>query len=282
MTRTRARRGVTLVELLIAMVVVSVLAAAMTKLMVANSRAAEVVAAERDARGVSRASINLLESELRMVDPRGIVTPTDSARLTVNEPYAWGLVCGTSGGSTVIATLPSFEFPANYETPGHAGWAWRDNTTSQYVYETGTMIASGTASVCTTTKISNFIGNGGYVIAVPASASTVAPGTVAFLYRRIQYSLASSTTYPGRIGLFRKAGANGTPEELAAPFSSGSRFRYYLRNDLLPGDSIPTFLDDIRGVQFRLNGESVRQARASTDVARAPFVTAVFFQNRPS
>jgi prepilin-type N-terminal cleavage/methylation domain-containing protein len=278
---TYSRRGVSLIELLIAVTVVTIIAASMTKLMVTNSRADEVKNAQREARGVSRASINLLESELRMVDPFGVIAPTDDSTLTVRVPYAFGLVCVGTGGGATVSFLPSFELSGSLNTGGHAGWAWRD-VTSAYVYEATTTISAGSASTCTTAQISNYTAEGGVVAAFPAPSATIKPGTVAFAYRLMTYSLRESTTYPGRRALYRTAGAGGAPEELAAPFSTTSRFRFYIGNDLLPTDTIPTFLDNLRGIQFVLNGESVLQARSSASVARAPFVTAVFFQNRPS
>ncbi len=276
-----SRRGVSLIELLVAIIVVSIIAASMTQLVVTTSRADEVKNAAREARGVSRAAINLLESELRMVDPFGVIAPTNDSTLTVRVPYAFGMVCQGTGGGAVVSFLPSFELSASFNTPGHSGWAWRDPT-SKYVYEATTTIGSGSASTCTAAQIDNYASGGGVVAAFPAPSLNIEPGAIAFAYRLMTYSLRESTTYPGRKGLFRTAGANGVPEELAAPFSTTSRLRFYSGNDLIATDTVPTFLDNLRGIQFVLNGESVRTPRASSSVARAPFVTAVFFQNRPS
>lgn len=278
----RSRRGVSLIELLIAITVVSIIAASMTKLLVTNSLADEVKNAQREARGVSRAAINLLESELRMVDPFGVIDPTNDSTLTVMVPYAFGMVCVGNSGGTEISFLPSFEFSSALDTPGHTGWAWRSPITSQYVYEATTTIGAGSTSTCTTAQIANYVADGGVVASFPAPSVDLDPGTIAFAYRQMTYSLRESTTFPTRRALYRTAGPNGTPEELAAPFGTASKFRFYILNDLFPTDAPPTFLDQLRGVQFVLNGESIRTPRSSTGVARAPFVTAVFFQNRPS
>jgi hypothetical protein len=268
--------------LLFAMIVVLIVAAAASSIILSNSRGNEVRTADRDARAVSRAAINLLESELRMVDPFGVLAPTDATTLTARVPYAFGVVCLSDGSGTTVSLLPSFELPASLTVDGHTGWAWRDPT-GMYVYESTTSLASGSAGNCTAAQVTDFSGLGGRIVSLPAASTTpVAAGSIVFLWRQLQYSIANSTTYPGRLGLFRTAGANGTPEELAAPFSAGSRFRFYIMNQLTPSDAAPTFLDNLRGIQFQLNGESVRQPRTASDVARAPFVTAVFFQNRPS
>ena len=275
------RGGVSLIELLIAITVVGIIAAAMTRLLLSNSRSTEVRNAERDARAVSRAAINLLESELRMVDPFGVIAPTNDSTLTVRAPYAFGTVCSaTVGAGSAISTLPSAELPASLVVPGRRGWAWRD-ATGAYVYESGTSLAADGPADCVAAGVA-VVPGGRVVYATPLTSGPPTPGSIIFLYRQLTYSLRASNTFPGRRGLFRTVGANGTPEELAAPFSAGSRFRFYIMNQLIASDTVPTFLDNLRGVQFILNGESIRQPRTSSDVARAPFLTSVFFQNRPS
>lgn len=277
----RTRRGVSLIELLIAITVVGIIAASMSRLLLSNSRSTEVRNAGRDARAVSRAAINLLESELRMVEPFGVIAPTNDSTLTVLAPYAFGMVCIAGPGGTAMMVLPSYDDPPSGGADGHAGWAWRDGNSS-YFYEPSTSVASDSPASCTTNGVNPIAG--GRVVGVPAptGASTVPAGSVAFLYRQLTYSLRNSTAFPGRLGLYRTAGANGTPEELAAPFDTTSRFQFYIMNQLTPSATPPTFLDEIRGVQFQLHGQSIRRPRLSSDYARAPFVTAVFFQNRPS
>jgi prepilin-type N-terminal cleavage/methylation domain-containing protein len=275
------RRGVSLVELLIAITVLGILAAAMTRLLVSNSKADETTSAAREARGVSRSAMNLLETELRMAEPAGVISPTDDSTITVRAPFAFGLVCAASGGGSTVAMLPSADLPSSLSVTGYSGWAWRDNT-GGYVYESTTTIGSGSSATCTAANITPLTSDGGRVVSLPAPSGTVAVGAVAFLYRQITYSLRESTTYPGRRALFRTAGANGSPEELAGPFSTGSRFRWYLNGETLVQDTLPTFFDDLLGVQFVLNGESVLTPRNASAPMRAPFTTAVFFQNRPN
>lgn len=275
----RHRRGVSLIELLVAITVVGIIAASTTKLLLSNARSTEVRNAERDARAVSRSAINLLESELRMVDPFGVIAPTNDSTLTVLAPYAFGVVCIAGPGGTAMAVLPSFDDPASGGAQGHAGWAWR-GPNGNFIYEPSTSVGSDSPSACTSNGVTPVAG--GRVVGLSAPSDTVPVGRIAFLYRQVTYSLRESTTFPGRRALFRTAGANGVAEELAAPFSTDSRLRFYVLNNLVPSDTVPTFLDHVRGIQFQLHGESIRRPRTSSDVARAPFVTAVFFQNRPS
>lgn len=278
----RTRRGVSLIELLIAITVVGIIAASMSRLLLSNSRSTEVRNAGREARAVSRAAINLLESELRMVEPFGVIAPTDPTTLTVLAPYAFGVVCsGTVGSGAAVSMLPSLELPSSLVVPGHSGWAWRDHT-GRYIYEAGTALASDGPADCIANSVSVVSPGGLVVYATPLTGGPPTVGSIAFLYRQLTYSLRQSTVFPGRLGLYRTVGANGTPEELAAPFDTTSRFQFYIKDQLVPSATPPTFLDEIHGVQFQLHGQSIRRPRLASDYARAPFVTAVFFQNRPS
>lgn len=275
------RRGVSLVELLIGMVMTAILTGAMTKVLISNSRSDERGDANRDARNVSRAAINMLSSELRMAEPAGVIAQTDDSTLTVREPYAFGLVCAASGSGTTVAFLPSADLPSSLTVAGHAGWAWRDST-GAYRYEATTTESAGNSATCTAVNITPLTASGGRVVSLPAPSAGVAVGSVAFLYRQVTYSLRASTSLPGRRGLFRTAGANGTPEELAAPFASTSRFRWFILDNAVPQDTLPTSLVDLRGVQFGLNGESRVTIRGATNPSKAPFSTSIFFQNRPN
>ena len=106
-------------------------------------------------------------------------------------------------------------------------------------------------------------------------------GAIAFLYREITYSLRASTTAPGKRALFR-AIPGGVPEELAAPFGETARFRWHILADPIAQDTLPTDFEDLRGVQFVLPGESRRVVQMTGQVAKTPFTTSIFFQNRPN
>ena len=276
----RNRRGVSLVELLIAITVISFLGVSMVKLLRTNALATEHDDLAREARSVSRAGLNLLESELRPIEPDGIISPTNSTTLTMREPYAFGVICSISGGTT-IALLPSSELPSSLVVGGKAGWAWR-NTAGLYEYEVTTTLGNGTASTCTAQNITPLTAQGGKVITTAApTVGTPKIGAIAFLYRQITYSISASTSAPGKLALFRTEGG-GTPTELAAPFGATARFRWYILDEITPSDTLPTELRDLRGVQFVFPGESRRTVRMSGQVASTPFTTSIFFQNRPN
>ncbi len=276
----RSRRGVSLIELLIAITVLGIITAAVTQLLISESRSNEVSDAAREARGVSRSAINLLESELRMAEPGGLIAPTDDSTITIREPYAFGVICSAFSSATVLTLLPSIDFSGT-AAAGHGGWAWRD-ATGGYVYETNTSVGTEGTADCTAAGLATFSGGTTVGLSGASGGTLPAEGAIGFLWRQMTYSIRTSVAYPGRRGLFRTAGANGAAEELASPFSEGSRFRWYILNDSVPGDTLPTDLTDVRGIQFVLNGESARAPRTSGAPLQAPFSTSIFFMNRPN
>ena len=142
------RAGTSLIELMIALVVLAAFASTMTVIIVNNSKSDESNDARREARGVARSAINLLESEVRMAEPDGVIAPTNDSTITYRQPFAFGLVCANTGGNVTIAMLPSADLPSNLTVSGYTGWAYRD-TTGTYQYQPNTTIASGTAATCT-------------------------------------------------------------------------------------------------------------------------------------
>jgi type II secretory pathway pseudopilin PulG len=273
------RAGTSLIEMMIALVVLAAFASTMTLLIVNNSRSDESNDARREARGVARSAINILESELRMAEPAGVITPTDDSTITFNQPFAFGLVCANAGNVT-IAMMPSADLPSNLTVAGYTGWAYRD-ATGTYQYQPDASITSGSSATCTASPSFITAPTGGRYVQVAAVAGP-ANGNIAFLYRQITYSLRASTALPGRRGLFRTAGANGTPEELAAPFAADARFRWYLKDNPVVQDTVPTFFDDLSGVQFVLTAQSINTPRNSSVPMQAPFTTSIYFQNRPN
>ncbi len=276
----KRRAGTTLVELMVVVMIVAILAGAMTRLVISNSRYDEGTDARREARGVARSALNILESEVRMAEPAGLTTPIDDSTITLRQPYAFGLVCDTAAAGITIALLPSADLPSSLSVSGHAGWAWRDST-GAYRYQATPTISSGVASTCTGVSITPLTASSGRVVLVP-KVSGMTIGSVAFLYRQLSYSLRASSALPGRRALYRTAGANGTPEELASPFNNNARFRWYILDSAAASDTLPTDLVDMRGIQFVLTAESRLTPRGASAPVRSPFTTAIFFQNRPN
>lgn len=294
-TRMIARRGMTLAEVMIALVLIGIVGAMFTKMLVAQGRFFNAQYGQRSARSVSRAPMNVLLSELRMVQDRGGVADAaaDGKRLRLKVPYRFGVICGTAGGATVASVLPvDSAVSATY-----AGWAWRavDGSYTELV-ATEPLGADSLRDVtglageatCTAARIHKPIVNTaadtktGRVLELrPASAAaaTIAP---VFLWQYVAYEFKASAAYPGRIGLYRIE-ADGTASakelELMAPFDTSARFRFFVPGQDTSQIAVPASLADIRGLDLMLNGAAGGTPSAGTPPAVNRLTTAVFFKN---
>ncbi|HEX5632085.1 MAG TPA: hypothetical protein VFX50_02620, partial [Gemmatimonadales bacterium] len=166
------------------------------------------------------------------------------------------------------------------------GFAVRDPLTGQLsYYMNNTPATTGSTGVCTSAPASMTIMPGGLVLQMNGTVSPApAVATPIYLIRFLEYEFAPSVEVPGRTALWRRqlnqAGAAVRTEELAAPFDTTSRFRFYILNDRVPSDTVPTFLANLRGIEFLLSGESEGTARGRTAPEQANLSTSIFFLNR--
>jgi prepilin-type N-terminal cleavage/methylation domain-containing protein len=284
------RRGFTLTEVIVCVVILGLLGTALTRLMLAQSRLFALQRAKRDARNIGRQSMNLLFSDLRMVhdgaDAPGSVRIASPETLEVRVPYAMGLVCGNNGSATTVSMLSadsSVQAMAKY-----AGYAWRDHVSTHYTYVGGDTISnspvtSSSFSLCGTTaqiKVDTVSGRTwGLLDLKPLSVqAALQPGAPVFLYQDITYYFAASVAYPGRTGLFRLVGGR-TPDELVAPFDSTARFKFFVRNTDTSTVNPPAILDSLVGVSLLLTGSSPSDMPGRRDKSRME--TAVLFRNHP-
>jgi prepilin-type N-terminal cleavage/methylation domain-containing protein len=282
--RAACRRGYSLAELLVGMVLLGIISTLFTRLLLSQSRFFDLQSASNSARNVSRGPINRIVSDLRMVEAEGGVIAATTSAITVRVPYAIGVVCSTQGSpsETEVTLLPVDS--VMYNAPGFYGYAWRDNSTGHYSYvETdawvGDKIVSG---ACTTAGITNLT-NGPRIALKPGLPTAATLGTPVMLFRRVKYEFASSVIVPGRIGLFRTVlNPNGsqTSEELSAPFASTASFGFYTLGSNAPSSVPPADLTTLRGFELHLDGMSEGKASGKTVPTTTPFTTAVFFKNR--
>ncbi len=112
----RARGGFTLVEVLVALVISTLLAAVVFQMMSGQSRIVATQSAKEEAQQNVRGALEVISSELRGAVPAGILS-ADAQALTFMQPRMWGLVCG-GAGNTVTALFPTTG--AIVPTPGEA------------------------------------------------------------------------------------------------------------------------------------------------------------------
>jgi hypothetical protein len=266
------------------------------KMLVAQGRFFNEQYGQRSARSVSRAPMNFLLSELRMVQDHGGVAAAqaDGKRIRLKVPYRFGVLCGTAGGATVASMLPvDSTVSATY-----AGWAWRTTSgsytevvasaplgadslrdvtglageatcTAAYIHKTVVTIAGGATRV-------------GRVLELrppSAAAPTISP---VYLWQFVAYEFKPSTAYPDRIGLYRVQ-ADGTPAasevELMAPFDTSARFRFFVAGVEDSQPDVPADLTTIRGLELVLNGAAGAPASVHSKPAVNRVTTAVFFKN---
>lgn len=274
---TGRRRGVTLVELLVSLVVMAIIGTALTRMTMSQARFFSQFAAKRGARSATRGAMGMMLADLRMVDPTSGIESVSSTSIQVKAPYAFGIACHTTGTTTYISLFPTDS--AMYDGATFSGYAWRDSTTGNYVYDTVATIAASTTSKCTPDSVSVLSGRA-QVVAVTSSLAAPPIGAPVFLYQRLRYSISNSSAVPGSLGIWRTVVATNTTEEVVAPFKNPSSIRFYVLNRDTAQTPVPT-LNQIRGFEISLTGASQNmiEGRASNDSEQV--TTAVFLKNRP-
>jgi prepilin-type N-terminal cleavage/methylation domain-containing protein len=297
--RLMHRRGFTLVELMLSLIVATIVGGALVRMTLAQARFMDQQEAWRDARRVSRSGVNRLISDLRMLETGGGVEAAVAGGqdFTVRVPYAFGIMCSTTGALTTVSLLPVDS--AMFAAPGFSGFAWRNNTTGAYTYQTAAVSLTnpGTSANCTAAVPATIhAGTGGALPsingspagkvinlggAVPLVAAGGPPvGSIFFLFRRVRYEFKNSVAIPGRIGLWRTALTGGATEELASPFNNTARINFYVLNAATAQSAVPAPLSNIRGLELVLDGMSERTPGGSTAPKTANVTTSVFFENR--
>lgn len=273
---TNRRRGVTLAELLVSLVIIAIIGAALTKLTMSQARFFSQFAAKRSARSATRGAMGMMLADLRMVDPKSGIESATSTSIQVKAPYALGVACHTSGTTTYVSLFPADS--AMFAGAAFSGYAWRDSTSGNYVYDTVASIAASTASKCTADSVAVLAGRG-QVVAITSSMAAPPVGAPVFVYQELRYAIRNSAAVPGSLGIWRTVVATGAVEEIVAPFKNPSSFRFYVMNTDTAQTPVPT-LNTIRGFEISLTGASpnIIEGRSSSDSEQV--TTAVFLRNR--
>lgn len=278
----RARRGFTLIELLVGVVIFAIIGALFTKLLTIQGRFFDRQGMGNAARNVSRASLNRVVSDFRMIETSSGVIAATPTSLTVRIPFAIGVMCQNANGGSALSLLPVDS--TTYVNADYYGYAWRNFQTGAYSYvEGGSTKEVGDPASCAGVSIT-MVPNGRTVIVKPPLPAFAGLGTPVFLYSRVRYEFKASTAVPGKLGLYRTSIANNgaeTSEELVAPFAATAGWKFFTLN----GGNVatvdpPANLADLRGLELHLDGLSEYVVAGSATNEQAPFTTAVFFKNR--
>jgi len=278
----RTRRGFTLVELLVGLVIFAIIGALMTKLITIQGRFFDRQGMGNAARNVSRASLNRVVSDFRMIEASGGVIAASPTSITIRVPFSIGVVCKNANGGTVVTLLPADS--TMYANAAYYGYAWRNFTNGVYSYvEVGSSRDVADAANCTAVNIT-MVPGGKIVLLKPALPANAGLGTPVFLISHVRYEFKASVAVPGKLGLWRTVIAqngNETAEELVAPFANTAKWKFYtLNGGAVPADLPPADLTTLRGLELHLDGTSEYIAPGQVSTENAPFTTAVFFKNR--
>ena len=288
--RVDGRRGVSLMEMLVALTISVGIGAAILSLLLTSIRFSERNEAQRSARLTGQSAINALVNDLRLVDPSWGIEAASATAVQVKSPYALGIVCDTTGQlSVVILPVDSTSFAA----PGYSGFAWRSSGGTYTAIAGGTMTTSaGSPPSCAAAGVQVFPAPAGApnqktinVVIGGTSRSGIGIGTVVMLYRRARFFFAASAQdgLTDRTALWRDyLDDNGAAAELIAPFDASAGFGFYLAGSGLAQGTAPGTLSTIRGLQLRLPGESDRILPHRTTPEQVDMTTAVFFLNAAS
>jgi len=267
------RRGFTIIELIVGMTVMAMLGVALTQILINDSRFVSRQEAMLTARQVARAGMNGLLAELRMVSDSGLVSATPDS-VTVRVPYAFGMACQSTGSFTYVSLAPPDSLA--YAAAVANGVAWR-TAAGSYSRVTGITVGSTSDTTQCSADGIRVIASGDVKTISPAT--TIASGSIIYLYQDLTYRFFDSSEFPGRIGLWRRAGT-GAYEELVAPFDTTSGFGFLLGATMVVSDTVPADLEVVRGIELRLIGASETPPQGSSDHATFSFITRVPFQNK--
>jgi len=221
---------------------------------------------------VTRNAVNLVRTEMAMIEPRGIVVASADS-LMVRLPYATGIYCGAN--TVTFAPVDSLVGAQAV----YAGYAYRDTTSgavTTYVPNGGDSLTNGAAATCTGNGITP-VPNGRVLVLSP-NYPVATIGTPVLLYQTVTYKFAASTLVSGRTALWRRV-AGGANEEIAVPFGTGSRFRFFVSGGVTPTDTVPTLLRNMGGLEVALMGESERTSPGTGLVESEPTRVSIFFRN---
>ena len=258
-----------------AIVVVGIIGASLTGLLASQLEFQRAEDAMRDSRSSARAALNVLTTDIRMLEGGGAVVSATADDITLRVPYSFGVVCASSATETDVSLLPT-EATA-YAAAGYSGWAWRNSATGDWAYQEGaTTVSEPGNGSCTAASVEVLAG--GRVVRLDPGINGFAVGTPVMLFQRVRYRFDNSVAMPGRDALFRTVVATNQDFELVTPFSNTARFRFYTNWDSAQ-DAVPADLTTIVGLEVNLDAESAADSPRRGGPEPFSLRTSIFFEN---
>jgi hypothetical protein len=143
---------------------------------------------------------------------------------------------------------------------------------------TTTAPSVGVTTTCTAAGVQILtLTNGQVIVLSPALAGATA-GAPVFLYQEMTYEFKASVAVTGKTALWRTP-TGGTAAELAVPFDTSAKFRFYNLDADTSQIGVPT-LANIRGIDLQLDALSENQVAGRPAPETSKIRTSVFFRNR--
>ena len=273
-----SRRGFTMVELAVALVIAGIIGAALSRLVINQSRFVSLQDGLMRARSGARSALAVMQDEIRMVSDSGLrAAGRDSIQVRV--PYVFGVACGYASGLTVVALLPADS--ASVAIAQASGMAWRDSLGNWRFVEPATVTAGAPTSVCTTQTPAIVVLSTPDWTAQAVYASGTAPriGSPVYFYQLVTYRFGPSVDLPGRRALWRAVASTGAREELVAPFDEQAKFQFLVGDVNTARTTPPAALDSVLGVRVRLLAASDQTPAGRTTPVTFELYADIVFRN---
>ncbi|WP_420126921.1 PilW family protein [Longimicrobium sp.] len=239
----QGRRGFTLVELLISLVLGALIIGVVLQFVTGQTRLTSMQSSREEVQQNARGALEMVASDLRGSIASGVARG-DADAIELLLPRRWGVVCsqvGTARTTVVFPDLPGQVTPAGVgaglllqQTPGAA---WRPALPVLATVATATPVGLGTCAGLNVT---------GNVVAFQLDGANhpgVTPGATAALYQRVRYDVRTSR---GAQWIHRSNGMSDANtfimQPLAGPVDTnagGVSFTYFAGNPPTPLPAAP-------------------------------------------
>lgn len=276
------RAGFTLVELLVALVVSSIVAGVVFQALIGQTRFARSQTAREEVQQNARIALEIIASELRGVATGG-VTAAGPQFLRFRLPRAWGAICNVQSGS--LAVLFPAGVGATFRSPGFDSLAVVPIPgTASYLHNVPDVTSTAAADAVTrcngallpdppaqqTANVNE--ARARIFTATPAVANT---GTMVYVYDAVRYDIGESSNTLGVQGYWIRR--NSQP--LAGPVNAatGLQFVYRLRDNSQTSNPPETALRDIVAIDVTVRTQS--QGKLSNQPQRDTAATTIYLRN---